>query len=122
MVTSMKGALLTETTLLELMLVAARSLPGGRGWVSLEAERVGDGTGVVVSLRLQGSNGSGTSGGGLCWAAQLGENMLRAAAGSGVRDMYDDVSDFDDQRKEIATVLAASRTTPFLVQLHLRWD
>src|SRR5258706_12240457 len=67
-VLAMKGAPLTEVALLDLMLAAAGALPGGGGHVSVGADRLGDGKGVIVSLGLRAGSGRGPRGG-LLWTA-----------------------------------------------------
>jgi hypothetical protein len=118
---SASGTTTTAEQLLGLLLTAARSLPSHRGVVSLEADRTGDGTGVMVVIRLRKEDGAGDWGG-VGFTIHAAEQEVADGHESGKRTLFDDPDDFRELRVAMAKALATEPTERLVISVDLRWQ
>lgn len=116
----LQGRGLDSKSLIDLLCEAAKALPEETGNVTLEADRLGDGTGTSVRLEALPARGDR----GVSVTARTlvtsGGRSLAGSYGNGVRDRYDDPSDFADTLEAIDKALAGSYGQTFEIRIELR--
>jgi hypothetical protein len=118
--TSLKGKRLTSEVLIELVIGAIQSLPSGTGDVHLVADRLGDGSGITVSLRLEPARGDRGASVDSALSVMADDQSLHGSFGSGGRTAYDSADDYEDFRKAVDRVIATARDKTFEVLVELR--
>lgn len=117
---ALKGKPLTSKNFVGVMLAVTNHLPSGAGGISLSADRLGDDTGVTITVRLVRAKPP-KKGAEKEWSIResvsVGEGTLLNAGGGSMDYVYGKTSDaYDDLIKEVDKALQASPEEPFQVR------
>jgi hypothetical protein len=116
---ALEGRSLTSLALVELLVAAVEALPAG-GEVALVADRLGDGAGVTVTLRVEAAaasrDGAGVSRHSLVMAAG---RLRGGSSGSGVRSRYDDAAGWKREHEAFEAALAVPHGDTFEIRVEL---
>jgi hypothetical protein len=120
-VAELKGKPLTSAAVIGLLLSALEALPGESGDVLLIADRLGDGTGVYLQLRMvpatdeQGNSAKANT------SVVADGRVLAGSYGSGARAAYDKADRYEDVAKGIDKALTLPTDKSFEIRLDVHF-
>ncbi len=115
----LEGRPLNPERLIRLVVTGINALPEGTGEVALLADRLGDGTGITLELRVIPAPGDRGTSVASSFAVMADDRTIDWSSGSGVRHVYDDREDYAEHRKPFRTALAVPHDKTFEIRVRL---
>lgn len=119
-VAGFRGKRLESAALVQLVIGAIHALPSGTGDIVLLADRLGDGTGITVTLEVKPVAGDRGVSVDSAVSVMADNTSLHGSYGSGALTAYDSADDYHDLRKAVDRAIARSRNQTFEVRVELR--
>ncbi len=113
------GKSLDPDHVIDLLLKALGILPHGTGDIRLEADRLGDGTGIDIRLEVTPAASDRGNSADHSYAVTAAGRPIASSPGSGSLGLHDDPGDYKDLRKAISTALATHHRETFEIRIVL---
>jgi len=120
-VADLQGKRLDFETVLRLLRTAIEALPGGKGAIELQADRLGDGTGITVELKaFRASGGEGRCEEGYQIAVSAGGRLIESTSGAIL--LAEDRGPAGEMRRELKKAIDAALATHHRETFEIRME
>jgi hypothetical protein len=120
-VAATEGKPLEGTTLVGIMVAAAKALAKGCGDVTVRADRLGDGTGVTLEVEATAVSGRPEGDMGVSLSVQAGPRQVLSQGSGGGRDLGNDADDYAEARRAFDQALATPHDGTFEIVVGLKF-
>jgi hypothetical protein len=119
MIAGMEGKALNPREVVGLVILSLGALPSKQGDIELRADRLGDGTGTTLTLRVMPGAGRGGESVDSHLSVEADGRTLMGSDGTGFRSIYGTPARYEDMRKAIEKALGTSHAGTFEIRIEL---